>query len=802
MKHKLHGFIMPLLFFVISYSAQSQNNINVNATEKLTHEMTQAELLKQSLIGIDAVVTDPPPGIVSSIAEFERSSGSIVRFPLGIPLGIVREIAKDNKLITLVESAEDEASARAQYTEGRVNLKNCEFLRIPTDSYWTRDYSPFFITYGDNKIGLVDFTYNRPRPQDDKVPSNLGPALGLEVFGMPLIHTGGNYMTDGYGFAASTTIAHSENDSILTFDQIDQIMENYLGITDYSVMRDPNDDYIMHIDCWAKYLAPNKVLVRSVPQSHPQYDEIEEAAAYFANKNSIYGSKYIVYRVFTPNNEPYTNSYILNKKVFIPLLNSENDDEALKVYQDAMPGYEIHGFYGLSTDPWISTDALHCRVHEVADLGMLRIKHLPLIGTVRENSTFNFSAEIKTYSGRSLVSDSVLLFYRVNPSTATPFRNVKMTRGNNDIWNATLTSLTSGSKVEYYIYAVDGSGRRESHPFVGSADPHVFTIGQRAYPNVEVSPGNLSLIAMKDRQETVPLKIDNKGSVALNYILSISTTVNDTISNTIPDSPSASGFKSNTLQEGSWHTFNVSQQGSVSSVVVNYHWDSDEYYTEGSLWLESPNGKRVSVASGQRDGKYSVVVPGLNGEALLGNWKIWIQDSNGDGGSRATNVVVKLVKSNPAGAWLSINSTSGEIAPGSSVDLDVTGNAQGLELGDYNGKLTIYSNDPDQGTTQIPVKFTVSVNTGIGDEKNKREIVEVNPNPFGNTLYLKVNSPVSSNMIIEMFDTYGNMVKKESRSVTTGIHNLSIATAELSQGIYMLRVTIGEYEETVKLIKN
>lgn len=802
MKHKLHGFIMPFLFFVISYSANSQNNISVNSTEKLTHEMTPAETLKKGLIGIDAAVTDPPPGNVSSIAEFERSYGSIVRYPLGIPISIVREIAKDNKLITLVESAAEETAARAQYTEGRVNLQNCEFVRASTDSYWTRDYSPFFITYGDNKIGMVDFTYNRPRPQDDEVPSVLATDMGVEIFGMPLIHTGGNYMTDGYGYAASSTIAHYENDSILTFDEIDQIMEDYLGITDYSVMNDPNNDYIKHIDCWAKYLSPNKVLVRSVPQSHPQYDEIEEAATYFANKTSVYGSKYIVYRVYTPNNEPYTNSYILNNKVFVPLLDSENDDEAIQVYEEAMPGYEIHGFYGLNTDPWIPTDALHCRVHEVADFGMLRIKHLPLIGTVRENSNYNFSAEIKAYSGQSLVTDSVLLFYRVNASTATPFKNVKMTRGSNDIWNATLGSLETGSKIEYFIYAVDASGRRESHPFVGSADPHVFNIGQRGNADIALSSTDLNLIAMKDNQETIPLQINNKGSVGLSYVLSLSTTVDDTISISIPNSPAANNYNSNTLQEDSWHTFSVHQQGTVENIVVNYQWDADDFYTEGSLWLESPTGKKVNVATGQKDGYYKMIVTDLAGESLNGNWKIWIQDSNGDGGSIATRVVVKLVKANPAGSWLSTNSISGEIAVGTSTEINITGNAQGLELGEYHGKLTLYSNDPDQAVIQIPVKFTVSVNTGIGDEKNKRDIVDVNPNPFGSTLYLKINSPESTRMTVEMFDSQGNHVKNEYMSVTTGIQNMAISTSDMPQGLYMLRVTIGDYEETIKLIKN
>ena len=70
---------------------------------------------------------------------------------------------------------------------------------------------------------------------------------------------------------------------------------------------------------------------------------------------------------------------ILNNKVFVPVFGSSWDDEALAVYSEALPGYEVIGFNG----SWESTDALHCRVKGIPDLKMLQIFHF-------NNSTFAF----------------------------------------------------------------------------------------------------------------------------------------------------------------------------------------------------------------------------------------------------------------------------------------------------------------------------------------------------------------------------------------------------------------------------
>ena len=151
-----------------------------------------------------------------------------------------------------------------------INMNNINFVVGSIDSYWTRDYGPWFILDGNDEFGVADFTYNRPsRPNDDAHMAIMANFLNINHFDFPIVHTGGNYMSDGYGTAASDDLLYNENNN-LTQAQILQYCNDYLGINNYHVTIDPQGDYIAHIDCWGKFLAVDKVLIAQLPSAAPQ----------------------------------------------------------------------------------------------------------------------------------------------------------------------------------------------------------------------------------------------------------------------------------------------------------------------------------------------------------------------------------------------------------------------------------------------------------------------------------------------------------------------------------------------------
>ncbi|MCU0610788.1 MAG: agmatine deiminase family protein [Candidatus Eisenbacteria bacterium] len=445
----------------------------------LPHWMTPEERTRKDEIGRDFVPTSPPSGPVRNIAEFEHMEGVLIRYPFGISTSIIREMAEDVMVTTIVTGSSQENTVRNTYAAAGVNLNHCNFLYHATDSYWSRDYGPWFITNGSTQVCIVDFPYNRPRPNDDDIPVAMANFMDIPWYGMQLTHTGGNYMTDGMGISASTTLVWSEN-SGLTHQQIADRVEDYLGVSTYHVVEDPNNTYIDHIDCWGKFLDVDKILIRSVTSTPPQYDEIEATVDYFEAQTSAYGTPFEIYRVYTTtSNQPYTNSLILNNKVLVPITGSSWDDDAIASYQAAMPGYEVLGFTG----SWESTDALHCRAMGIADRGMLHIHHLPLVGTVRVNDRYEIQATIQACSGQSVIADSVALLYRVDGG---PYSRLAMTNTSGTTWVADIPAQMPGTQIGYYIHAADQSGRRASHPYIGAPDPHVFLVGGLSAPIVSI----------------------------------------------------------------------------------------------------------------------------------------------------------------------------------------------------------------------------------------------------------------------------------------------------------------------------
>ncbi len=448
------------------------------------HWLSAEEMNQKYEVAKSFVETPPPIGPVRNVAEFDRMQGVLVRYPFGIPIALIKDMADDILVTTIVLNSAQQATVTSQYQAAGVNMSHCNFLLAPSDSYWTRDYGPWFESDSSHHIGIVDFPYNRPRPNDDEIPKKVANMLGIPWFGMNIIHTGGNYMADGMGIATSTVLVWTENPT-QSHDSIATKIHNYLGNDPYLVEPDPNGSYINHIDCWGKYLAPDKILIRKVPSSHPQYAEIEATASLYASTPCSYGYNYRVFRVNTPNDQPYTNSLILNNKVFVPIMNSTWDDSAIAAYQAAMPGYQIFGIIGNPSTPWVSTDALHCRGMGIADIGQLYIHHIPLTGNQPAQDNFVLTADLIPCSDSAVYSDSVLIWYQVNSGN---YNKVNMVNTSGLHYTGMIPKQPAGSVIRYYLYAADKSGHNATMPFMGPADPFTFTA---IYTDITAIPDTL-----------------------------------------------------------------------------------------------------------------------------------------------------------------------------------------------------------------------------------------------------------------------------------------------------------------------
>lgn len=485
-----------ILFCSFLFSNISAQHKVLQDFQSLYHVIDMSELSQTDFNARNFVPTPPPTGFVRSIAEFEKMQGVVIAAPgyFGVPISLIIEIANDDTLYVLVENQSDEDDANAYFVNNSVNMANVVFIQTALNSYWTRDYAPWFVRE-DDEISIVDFPYNRPRPDDDEVPVVLSNFFGTSLYGMNLVHTGGNYMTDGMGKGVSTDLVSEENTN-MSLGEIDTMALQYLGLEEYELSTDPLDAYIKHIDCWGKFLDVDKILIGEVPVTDYRYADFEAIAYYYANKLSSYNTNYQVFRTYSPDGQPYTNSLILNNKVFVPFVDGNGslwNDTAKAVYEEAMPGYQVIGISEGQWINWQTTDALHCRTHGIADLGMLHIRHIPLLGTLPYNPIgIGVEAGIIAYSDSNLIADSLLVYYKNQTGT---YQTTQLSLDSNNTYSADIP-VQYGDTISYYISAADNSGRSATHPFIGAADAHQFLVE----PNIQSNP----IIAVKEPVKLFP----------------------------------------------------------------------------------------------------------------------------------------------------------------------------------------------------------------------------------------------------------------------------------------------------------
>jgi len=311
--------------------------------------------------------------------------------------------------------------------------------------------------------------------EDDDTNIDFANQMNWDIQDLPLYWTGGNFMTDGYGMGFSTELMINENN--MNQNQFLDIMEDSLYFDSYHIFDNPNVASIQHIDCLAKLVNSETIIIKQVPESSPEYECIENFADIFYDLNTFYHRPFKIYRLLCPEINTwfgevnpvaaYTNSLILNNKVLVPQYGIPEDIQALQVYQEAMPGYEVIGFDGALNNPWYSEDALHCRTMGVFDPYMIHISHKSIrTEELVNNVSIYIDAEVIDYANSDSNLDSVILHWKYSSEDG-PFGEIALQLESENIYTGAFPSLNSNSLIEYFITATNFEGNTVSHPNAG-----------------------------------------------------------------------------------------------------------------------------------------------------------------------------------------------------------------------------------------------------------------------------------------------------------------------------------------------
>ena len=448
--------------------AGAQQNQRPPGIKDLPIGISPAERALMGTIGMNAVITPPPPGPVRAAAEWDESDAV---FCLWDNADLMLRLQQDGNDVIII--SQNSAWWTNWLTSNGIPTTNFSFLSEPTDTFWVRDYGPWFIWDGNGDFGLVDNIYNRPRPKDDVIPAAVASTYGINYWSMDVIHTGGNYYTDGLGRGFSSRLVYTEN-PMQTEGQIHRAFEDYLGITHYATQ---DLDYdIEHIDTFGKPLAPDTILWGEFPENTTPWAYSEAALKRYEAMQTPYGWPYKIHRLplftFGSSWTAYVNSLQTNDRLIVPKYNTANDAVAQAIFEQAAPGYEVVLADAKGTK-W--GDSIHCRTRNLVRGDTVRIYPRPHWEFTEETlAPYVVTAEVIPHNGTSLQGNPTLFW---SDTGSAPFNAAPMTAtGNPDEFSGVIPAHPWGSELQYYVFAADATGTTKTAPFTAPRGTFSITV--------------------------------------------------------------------------------------------------------------------------------------------------------------------------------------------------------------------------------------------------------------------------------------------------------------------------------------
>jgi agmatine deiminase len=262
---------------------------------------------------------------------------------------------------------------------GRADMTRVHIYDLPTDDIWIRDYGPFVGLRPDGTRAVVTQIYdplpNYPQAQDDAMPSRWAAHEGLPVNRLSFHGEGGNVWSDGIGTLLMTEQAYRLNPE-LTRDTLEATLREGFSYEKLVLLPRLRVEETGHVDLLTKLASPTVILV-SEENALFTSDRLRAARRQLARTTNADGDRYELVTLPTPPlylnwfgfpiRRSYTNSLTVNGRVLVPVYGIATDERALRIYEAAMPGYEI-----VPIDATVGANgggAVHCMTKEVPAVG-------------------------------------------------------------------------------------------------------------------------------------------------------------------------------------------------------------------------------------------------------------------------------------------------------------------------------------------------------------------------------------------------------------------------------------------------
>lgn len=443
------------------------------------------------------VFTTPPSEQVRTMAEWEEIQALTITWSTGYSIeeeAILSQIvANAVQQAQVIIICENESEVLNYLQSENIPTDNVSCIESMFNNIWIRDYGQNSVYKNDvDELILVDWIYNRNRPFDDLVPDQIANFLNIDLYATSespwdLMSTGGNFMSDGMGLGFSSELIIDENSGGYAWEglegnvffpnhseeEINTILNEFMGIEEYILMETLPYDGIHHIDMHMKLIDEETLLVAEYPEGVADGPQIEANLQYvLENYTSSFGTPFKVIRIPSPpstsGNYPddngyyrtYTNSVFVNNTVLVPFYRTEYDTIAQRIYEEALPGYNIVGIdvdnQGQNLISY--SGAIHCITHSVGVDQPLLIQHQSLLNTYPLDE-YIFNANIQHKTG----IETATLFW--TDDLANGYQAIDMSNNEGNNWQGILNeSIELPATIYYYIQATAFSGKTQVRP--------------------------------------------------------------------------------------------------------------------------------------------------------------------------------------------------------------------------------------------------------------------------------------------------------------------------------------------------
>lgn len=235
-------------------------------------------------------------------------------------------------------------------TRAGVNMSKVDFTLARSDDVWVRDTGPMFVRDRNGMPVIVDFTFDgwggkAPCALDDRLPQRVAKAKNIPIVSITgFVLEGGAVELDGSGTAMlckSSTVSKNRNPQ-LSIAQAEAFLSQYFGVDNFIWLEGVLDEDITdsHIDGTARFYDDKTLLTVSEDDFIQMYNPHDYAI--LRSAVNAYGKQYSIHTLpITAQNVrgldykgSYTNYYVGNNAILLPVYNDINDAIAIEIFQE------------------------------------------------------------------------------------------------------------------------------------------------------------------------------------------------------------------------------------------------------------------------------------------------------------------------------------------------------------------------------------------------------------------------------------------------------------------------------------